>query len=242
MTEALPTSTSVAMTEPPQLRGVAKVLSDASRSVFKWANRYLMVPLHQAGLAAWLGNPASGWQCLLTTTGRRSGLARPAPLGYIVMDGAAWVLAGYGPRTAWYRNVISDPRVELRLPGRSPFSAVAEEVRDPALRARVVPPLCRSMALPGSMIGCFPPTATDERILECVSWVPLVRISAADGQSVTAGPDDPGGNGWVWRQGVVLALVLLSSTIVAALGRRRGSRVSTTVSSSNGHPAVTQPS
>jgi deazaflavin-dependent oxidoreductase (nitroreductase family) len=211
----------VQMTEAPQLDGVARVLTDASRTAFKWANRYLMVPLHRAGLAAWLGNPASGWQCLLTTTGRRSGLARPAPLGYIVMDGSAWVLAGYGPRTAWYRNVLADRRVELRLPGREPIEAVAEEVRDPALRARIIPPLCRSMALPGTMIGCFPPTATDERILECVSWVPLLRISAADGRAIVAGPDDPGGRGWVWRHALALALLFVPLVMVAAVGRRR---------------------
>lgn len=209
------------MTEPPRLSGMAKALSDASREGFRLANRYFMVPLHQAGLATWLGNPATGWQCLLITKGRRSGLPRPAPLGYIVMDRAAWVLAGYGPRTAWYRNVQADPHVELRLPGRAPIRALAEEVRDPVRRARVIPPLCRSMALPGSMIGCFPPTATDERILECVSWVPLVRIASADGRPIDPGPDDPGGRGWIWRQGLVLGLTLLLPLAGVALATRR---------------------
>lgn len=208
------------MSEPPRLGGVAKVLSDASKEAFRLANRHLMVPLHQAGLAAWLGNPASGWQCLLTTTGRRSGLPRPVPLGYIVMDRAAWVLAGYGPRTAWYRNVLAEPHVELRLPGRDPIEALAEEVSDPVRRARIIPPLCRSMALPGSMIGTFPPTASDERILERVSWVPLVRISAADGRPIEAGPDDPGGRGWVWRQALAAGLLLAPLLTLAGLARR----------------------
>lgn len=213
------------MSEPPQLSGAASVLSDASKEAFRLVNRHLMVPLHQRGLAAWLGNPASGWQCLLTTTGRRSGLPRPAPLGYIVMDRAAWVLAGYGPRTAWYRNVLAEPHVELQLPGREPIEAIAEEVRDPVRRARIIPPLCRSMALPGSMIGTFPPTASDERILECVSWVPLVRISAADGRPLEAGPEDPGGHGWVWRQALVAVLFLAPLLLLAGSTRslRQGS-------------------
>jgi deazaflavin-dependent oxidoreductase (nitroreductase family) len=208
------------MSQPPQLHGAAKAISDASKDAFRLANRYLMVPLHQRGLAAWLGNPASGWQCLLTTTGRRSGLPRPVPLGYIVMDRAAWVLAGYGPRTAWYRNVLADPHVELRLPGRDPIEALAEEVRDPVRRARIIPPLCRSMALPGSMIGTFPLTASDERILECVSWVPLVRVSAADGRPIEAGPDDPGGRGWVRRQALLSALLLAPLLTLTGLARR----------------------
>jgi deazaflavin-dependent oxidoreductase (nitroreductase family) len=187
-----------------------------SRAFFRVANRTTMVPLHQAGLAAWLGNPLTGWQCLLTTRGRRSGLPRPAPLGYIVLDAAAWVMAGYGPGTQWYRNVLAEPRAELRLPARRSFAALAEEVRDAEVRARVIPPLCRSMALPGVMIGCLPATSSDERILGCVSWVPLVRIRPADGSLLLPGPDDPGGHGWVWRQGVLL----LASGALMLVARR----------------------
>lgn len=194
---------------PPSLHGVARAVSEASRSTFRYANRYGMVPLHQAGLAAWLGSPPTGWQGLLTTTGRRSGLRRHTPVGYIVMDGAAWVMAGYGPKTHWYRNLLDEPRVELRLPGRRPIAASAQEVRDPGVRARVIPPLCRSMPLPGAMIGCFPPTSTDERILECVTWVPLVRLAPADGSALQPGPDDPGGHAWLWRQALVLGATFL---------------------------------
>ena len=192
------------MTDPPRLSGPVKRLSDSSREAFRLANRYAMVPLHRAGMGAWFGSPFAGWQCLVTTIGRRSGLRRHTPLGYIILDGAAWVLAGYGPRTLWYRNILADPRVELLLPGRRPIVATADDISDPAVRARVIPPLCRSMALPGMMIGCFPPTASDERILECVSWVPLVRIAPADGSVLLPGPDDPGGRGWLWRQSVAL--------------------------------------
>src|SRR3972149_1064900 len=86
------------MTEAPVLAGSMRGLFDASLTGFRYAHRYGMIPFHRAGLAAWLGSPLSGWQCLLTTTGRRSGLRRHTPLGYIVMDGAAWVLAGFGPK------------------------------------------------------------------------------------------------------------------------------------------------
>jgi deazaflavin-dependent oxidoreductase (nitroreductase family) len=209
-----------AMSAAPHLGGVARALAAVSKSAFKWADRFLVVPLHEAGLATWLGNPLTGWQCLLTTTGRRSGQPRPAPLGYIVMDRAAWVLAGYGPVTAWYRNILADPHVELRLPGRAPFPALAEEVPDAVRRARVIPPLCRSMALPGSAIGCFPPLASDERILECVSWVPLVRVSPADGRPLAPGPDDPGGRGWIARQAAALGAILVLSLALRGLGRR----------------------
>ena len=201
------------MREAPVLTGMARTASQASQTAFRYANRYLVIPLHRAGLAAWVGGPLGGWQCLLTTIGRTSGLRRETPLGYIVMDGAAWVMAGYGPRTRWYRNILAEPRVDLRLPGRCRFAALAEEVDDPQIRARVIPPLCRSMALPGMMIGCVPATSTDERILDCVSWVPLVRIGPADGSALVPGAEDPGGHGWIWRHvamtGVTIGVLAL---------------------------------
>ncbi len=146
-------------TPPPELTGPTKALSDASRTLFRYANRYAMVPVHRAGLAAWLGNPLTGWQCLLATTGRRSGLRRYTPVGYLVAEGAAWIMAGYGTETLWYLNILADPRVELLLPDRPPFAALAAVETDPAVRSRILPALSRSMALPASMIGCFPPTA-----------------------------------------------------------------------------------
>ena len=201
---------------PPELSGALKAISDASRTAFRYGNRYFVVPVHRAGLAAWMGSPLTGWQGLVTTIGRRSGLRRHTPLGYLVMDGAAWVMAGYGPSTLWYRNVLDEPRVELLLPGRPPIAALATEERDASVRARIIPPLCRSMALPGAMIGCLPATSSDERILGCVSWVPLVRIRPADGSLLLPGPDDPGGHGWVWRQGVLL----VASSVLMLVARR----------------------
>ena len=200
---------------PPDEIGVVGALSRASRTAFHYANRCAMVPLHRSGLAAWMGNPLTGWQLLLTTTGRTSGLRRPTPLGYLVADGAAWVLAGYGPSTLWYRNLVADPRVEVLLPARPPFAAHATDIVDPALRGRIIPPLVRSMALPGTAIGDLPWRAPDERILELTAWVPLVRLAPEDGSLLVAGPDDPGGLGWAWR-----ALAVTFATVVACRALR----------------------
>ena len=178
-----------------------------------------MVPVHRAGLSAWLGSPLTGWQLLLTTTGRRSGLPRPTPLGYLVADGSAWVLAGYGPSTLWYRNLLANPGAEVLLPARPPFAARATDTLDPAVRARIIPRLVRSMALPGIATGDLPWRASDERILELTAWVPLVRLAPADGSALVAGPDDPGGLGWTWR--MVVATLVTAATWRAIRGRRR---------------------
>jgi deazaflavin-dependent oxidoreductase (nitroreductase family) len=210
-----------ALAAPPDISGFAKRASDGSRSAFKAFNRSFMVPIHRAGLGVWLANPISGWLLLVTTTGRKSGLRRDTPLGYYVAEGSVWVLAGYGPSTLWYRNLVADPKVEVLAPGRPPFTATAHDVTDPAIRARIIPPLVRSMAAPGSMIGTIPNTAPDERILELVAWVPLVELRP-DGPPLVAGPDDPGGWGWIPRQLFATFLSLLLIRAVAGFfGRRK---------------------
>jgi deazaflavin-dependent oxidoreductase (nitroreductase family) len=204
----------------PVPSGTAGAFWNASRSAFRFGNRWFMVPLHQARLAAWLGTPLTGCQLLLTTTGRKSGLPRPTPLGYLIAEGAAWVMAGYGPSTLWYRNLLAAPRVEVLLPSRAPLPAVAEEQLDPVVRARIIPALVRSMALPGGIVGCNPMTAPDERILELTSWVPLIRIRP-DGTALEPGPDDPGGQDWVWRQAVLGAMTLIGIRLIRKARRHR---------------------
>jgi deazaflavin-dependent oxidoreductase (nitroreductase family) len=205
-----------ALPPTPDQAGMLGTLTRASQTAFRYANRYAMVPFHGAGLAVWLGNPVTGWQLMLTTTGRKSGLRRRTPLGYMIADGAAWVMAGYGSSTLWYRNLLADPAVDVLLPARPPFAADATEILDSIVRARIIPKLARSMALPGTMIGCLPWSSSDERILELTAWVPLIRLTPADGSTLVAGPDDPGGRGWRWR--------LLVSTLgtVAAFRVLRG--------------------
>ena len=207
------------LAEPPTSGRLARRVWDGSRAGFRILNRSLMVPLHRAGLGAWLGNPASGWQLLLTTTGRRSGLHRDTPLGYIVAEGSVWVVAGYGPSTLWYRNLVTDPTVEVLMPARPAFRAVANPTTDPATRARILPSLIRSMALPGTAIGSIPATTPDGRILEAMSWIPLVEIRP-DGPALVAGPDDPGGHGWIPRQAFVTGVALIGIRALAGRLRR----------------------
>jgi hypothetical protein len=129
------------------------------------------------------------------------------PLSYLVADGSVWVLAGFGRRTEWYRNLRADPRVELRMPGRR-YSARATEETDPAVRARIVPALVRATGLPGFMTGQNPWTVDPDALLSALDWIPLVRLDPDPGP-IEPGADDPGGRGWMWRQAIVIELTAL---------------------------------
>jgi deazaflavin-dependent oxidoreductase (nitroreductase family) len=170
------------------------------------------------GLGAWLGTPVGGYMLLLRVRGRKTGLIREIPLSYLVAEGSAWVMAGFGPGTEWFRNLKADPEVEVWLPGRV-YRCRAEEVRDPAVRARILPTLTRAAGVPGAMIGCNPWAASDARIVELLAWVPLIRLAPVSGP-IAAGPDDPGGRAWLWRQPLVLGLTLWLLGRGVGLGRR----------------------
>ncbi|HEU0236723.1 MAG TPA: nitroreductase/quinone reductase family protein, partial [Candidatus Limnocylindrales bacterium] len=61
---------------------------------FVVVNRGFMAPLTRRGLGWLIGNPLTGHVMLLRTCGRRSGLVREAPLGYVIREGAVYCVAG----------------------------------------------------------------------------------------------------------------------------------------------------
>jgi hypothetical protein len=191
--------------------------------VFRAVNRWATVPMLRAGLGPWLGTPIGGYLLILRARGRTSGVVRETPLSYLIAEGAVWVCAGFGPAAQWYRNALVDPRVEVVLPGRT-VVCVAEDVRDPEVRRRLMPALVHAIGMPAALGGVDPRRATDDEILDAYSWVPLVRLAPVSGP-LAAGPDDPGGTAWIWRQAVVLGLVLvIARTKLGFISRLLGRR------------------
>jgi hypothetical protein len=204
---------------PPELGASARQASRVAHLAFRVLNPKSTVPIIRSGLGAWMGTPIGGWLLVIRVRGRKSGLGHDVPLSYLIEDGCAWVMAGFGPQTQWYRNILVDPHVELVVPGRQPMRAIAEEVRNREIRERIVPHLVRATGVPGYMAGADPFRAPAERILEVTAWVPLIRLRP-EGESLLVGPDDPGGHGWVWRQIVALTLTVWAARRLFGLARR----------------------
>ena len=57
--------------------------------------------------------------CYLTTIGRRTGKAHEIEIWFGYDEGRVYMLSGAGGRADWVRNLIADPRVTLRVGGRS---------------------------------------------------------------------------------------------------------------------------
>lgn len=70
---------------------------------------------------------------LLTTVGRRSGLAYTVPLVSLALGNGSYLVAGSNAsdperNPAWLHNLRANPTVEIELPGRERQPAVATEV------------------------------------------------------------------------------------------------------------------
>jgi deazaflavin-dependent oxidoreductase (nitroreductase family) len=67
---------------------------------------------------------------LLTTTGRKSGLPRLTPLQYEEVDGRYYLGSARGQAADWFRNILADPCVQVRVKSRR-FTCQARPVTDP---------------------------------------------------------------------------------------------------------------
>ena len=213
---AAPVETASILADPPRARDAGAL------ALFKVLNRWFMVPVVRAGFAPWVSCPLGGYMVLVRVRGRRSGLVRETPLNYVITDGSAWVLAGFGPRTEWYRNMLADPEVEIVLPGRPPIAAVASDVTSAPIRTKLIAAIIRSTIGPSLAAGLNPFATTDQAIADDMAWVPLVRLTPVD-EFLEAGPDDPGGRAWIWRQAVAAVATLAAARVlfrlVAGVGR-----------------------
>lgn len=92
-----------------------------------WVYRLLNVPtrLYRFGFGQKVGPPI----LILTTTGRKSGLPRQTPLQYEFIDGVYYAGSMRGDNADWYRNILADPRVLLKV-GERQFPALAEAIDD----------------------------------------------------------------------------------------------------------------
>jgi deazaflavin-dependent oxidoreductase (nitroreductase family) len=177
---------------------------------FLLVNGAIVAPALRVGLGVFIGTPVFGHLMLLRTRGRRSGLRREVPLGYVIREGSVWCVAGYGATTPWYLNLVADPRVELVLPGRSPMRGLARPVTDDHEWLAAYRALIGSFGVTGRLVVGDVERVSDAELLARHRALPIVRIvpETRDGRSIAAGPWDEGWSGVLVQAGL-LALVAM---------------------------------
>jgi deazaflavin-dependent oxidoreductase (nitroreductase family) len=174
---------------------------------FLVVNRWVAGPMLRSPFGRFAGNPFNGYLLILRTRGRRTGLTREAPLGYVLLDGFVYCVAGYGVATPWYRNLLDSPTVEVVLPGRT-IQGIAGPVADDAEWLRAYRALITSFGLVGRLVDGDPHRVDDATLLATHRSLPVVRIRALEPPGpIVGGTWDPGGRGWLAVWAVTLELI-----------------------------------
>ena len=187
---------------------------------FLRVNRWVALPMLRAGLGPLFSTPATGSLMILRTTGRKSGVRREIPLGYALLDGDVYCVAGFGRETQWFRNILADPSVEVVLP-LGAIRGIASEVTDEGEWSRAFRALMTSMGIIGRATAGDVRGVPDDRLREMGLGLPVVRIRPT---GIGSGPADPGGLMWVPVQvGAALLTAWMGAKairLVARLARR----------------------
>lgn len=73
--------------------------------------------------------------CDITTVGRVSGRPHEVEIWFGEIDGAMYLISGNGPNADWYRNLLANPAVTVRLAGEQHVGR-ARDVTDAGERNR----------------------------------------------------------------------------------------------------------
>jgi deazaflavin-dependent oxidoreductase (nitroreductase family) len=194
-----------------------RVLESMRRS-FNQMNKG-MVPLWRLGLGRMMNAwpERSGQLLVLEHVGRKSGTSYRTPVNYAQVGGDIYVLAAFGKKTHWYRNILAAPEMAVWLPdGR--WLAHAEDASDDPKRLDIVRQVLVNSGFVAPMIGLHPRRMSDEDLDEATSMYRLLRIHPVHTESVA---DGPGSLAWVWV--VAGTAVLVAVALGIARCRRPGS-------------------
>ena len=203
------------MLQAGELAGLMRFPPDRLRAAFRHLNKF-MVTYFRLGLGPYAGgNPYTGYIMVLTTVGRRSGLPRRTPVNYAWGEHEVYCLVGFGSRSDWYRNLLSNPNVRVWI-GRRAWAGRAEVMTDPAEWMPIYRQVARRA---GFADRAFTKEAiselSDERLLNLGAESPVMRIRLDRELPRSQGPCDLA---WVWP---VAGAALLAGWVVSRARTRK---------------------
>lgn len=180
-----------------------------------WLKFVLRLPLllYRAGMG-----PLLGWLPLmvLTTRGRKSGLARHVVVEYRRHGSKYYVISGWGTRPHWYQNVAANEEVTVQH-GRRIIRGRASIVSDPAELLRAVYLFRRGSPIADRILSSMSSADTiDLATLKRVSQeFTVIRIDRVRGEPMLNGVSVS--RGWL---AFIIGLVLLLLLVVVMRKQR----------------------
>lgn len=176
------------------------------RQGFKSFNQFMLL-LWRLGLGSWLNAwPEVGGRIMVIThTGRKTGLRRRTPVNYVPLAEDLYCTAGFGPGSDWYRNILTNPQVEVWLPNGW-WQATAEDVSESPARLAILRQVLVASGFAARSMGIDPLTASEEELQAATADYRLVRIHRT---APCTGPGGPGDLAWIWPLATHLLVLLL---------------------------------
>jgi deazaflavin-dependent oxidoreductase (nitroreductase family) len=154
----------------------------------------------------------SGRIMVVTHTGRKTGLKRHSPVNYALVDGELYCIAGFGPTSDWYRNMATNPKVDVWLPVGW-WAGLAKDISKSERRLSVVRQVLIASGAAARVAGIDPIRMTDAELDAATAHYPLIHIHRAEART---GPGGPGDLAWVWP----VMVMILALAMPLALWRR----------------------
>jgi hypothetical protein len=175
------------------------------RQVFRFFNKFFMVPMFQLGFGPFFGNPFTGYIMVMKVKGRKTGKVRLAPVNYAIHKGYVYCISGGRTTSDWFRNMLADPEIDLMLPSGS-IHARVEEATDSDQKLIITRQILKNAGFAGFFEGYNPFTITDAELAQKIEDLPLLRFHPL---GLGSGPSDAGGWAWIWTFVVTIILILL---------------------------------
>jgi deazaflavin-dependent oxidoreductase (nitroreductase family) len=168
---------------------------------FKQLNKFMLL-MWRLGLG-WMMNiwPAGFGQIMVIThTGWKSGLRRRTPVNYAQVFGEIYCTAGFGKVSHWYKNIQSNPNVEIWLPDGW-WEGVAEDISDAENRNFLMREVMIGSGFAAYAFGLDPRKMSDEELAAVTADYRLIHIRRTKART---GPGGPGELAWVWPVATML--------------------------------------
>ncbi len=145
---------------------------------FFHAMNHFMVFMWKIGMGRMMNCWPAGFGRIMVIrhVGRKTGKVYLTPVNYAPHGGEIYCMAGFGPGTDWYRNILSKPDVELWLP-EGHRRAHACDANDSPERIQRVREVAIASGFAGPLLGVDPRKLNDEQLEKAAGDYRLVHFT-----------------------------------------------------------------
>jgi len=178
------------------------------RRIFWFLNKFFMVPMFRLGFGPFFGNPFTGYIMVLKTIGRKSGVVRYAPVNYTIYKGNVFCISGGRQSSDWYKNLHTNPKIEIILPGGNIYSHM-DEITDSDEKVLIARQVLKNAGFAGFLVGYNPFKISDEELKTKIADLPVLQFQPL---GLGNGASDAGG--WAWIMAIVLSILVVLTLVL----------------------------